>query len=46
MFSDVWSENAALIKRLMKVHSYQPILYFGFKKKMLHIIKQTSILNY
>ena len=30
MFSDVWSENAALFKRLMKIHSNSPILY-GFK---------------
>ena len=31
LFSDVWSENAALFKRLMKIHSNPPILYYGFK---------------
>ena len=30
LFSDVWSENAALFKRLMEIHSSPPILYFGF----------------
>ena len=30
MFSDVWSENAALFERLMKIHSYPPIPYYGF----------------
>ena len=30
MFSDVWSENAVLFKRLMKIHSNPPI-YYGFK---------------
>ena len=30
-FSDVWSENAALTKRLMKINSNLPILYYGFK---------------
>ena len=28
--SDVWSENAALFKRLMKIHLNSPILYHGF----------------
>ena len=31
LFSDVWSENAALFERLVKIHSNPPILYFGFK---------------
>ena len=32
LFSDVWSEDAALFKRLMKIHSNPPILlYYGFK---------------
>ena len=32
-FSDVWNENAALVKRLMEIHSNPPILYmyYGFK---------------
>ena len=30
LFSDVWSENAALSKRLMKIHSNPPILNYGF----------------
>ena len=28
LFSDVWSENAALFKRLMKIQSNPPILYY------------------
>ena len=31
LFSDVWSENAALFERLMEIHSNPPILYYGFK---------------
>ena len=31
LFSDVCSENAALYKRLMKIHSNPPILYYDFK---------------
>ena len=31
LFSDVWSENAALFERLVKIHSNPPIPYFGFK---------------
>ena len=31
MFSNVWSENAALFERLMEIHSNPPILYYGFK---------------
>ena len=31
LLSDVWSENAALFKRLMEINSNPPILYFGFK---------------
>ena len=27
LFSDVWGENAALFKRLIKVHSKPPNLY-------------------
>ena len=27
LFSDVWSENASPLKRLMKIHSNPPILY-------------------
>ena len=34
MFSDVWSENAALFERLMEIHSNPPILYYGFKITM------------
>ena len=30
LFSDVWSENDALFKRLMKIHWNPPIQYFGF----------------
>ena len=30
LFSDVWSENAALFERLMEIHSNPPILYYGF----------------
>ena len=30
LFSDVWSENAALFKRLMKLYSNPPIVYYGF----------------
>ena len=33
LFSDVWSENAALFERLMAFHSNPPILYYGFKIK-------------
>ena len=36
LFSDVWSENAALFKRLMKNHSNPPILYYGFKGDTHH----------
>ena len=31
LFSDVWSENAALFERLMEIYSNPPILYYGFK---------------
>ena len=27
MFSDVWSENVALVERLMEIHSNPPILH-------------------
>ena len=33
LFSDVWSENAALFERLMEIHSNPPILYYGFNDK-------------
>ena len=33
MFSDVWSENAALFERLTEIHSNPPILYYGYKFK-------------
>ena len=29
LFSDVWSENAALFERLMEIYSNPPILYYG-----------------
>ena len=31
LFPDVWSENAALLERLMEIHSNPPKLYYGFK---------------
>ena len=31
MFSEVWNENSALFKRLMKIHSNPPLLYYGCK---------------
>ena len=30
--SGLWSENAALFKRLMKISLYLPILYYGFNE--------------
>ena len=30
LFSDIWSENAALFERLLEIHSNPPILYYGF----------------
>ena len=30
LFSDVWNENAALFKGLMKINLNPPILYYGF----------------
>ena len=30
LFSDVWSENAALVERMMEFHSNLPKLYYGF----------------
>ena len=30
MFSDAWSENAALFERLMEIHSNPPILYYMY----------------
>ena len=30
LLSNVWSENTASFKRLMEIHSYLPILYYGF----------------
>ena len=38
MFSDVWSENAALFKRLMKIHSTPSILNSGLNDFCLHHI--------
>ena len=32
MFSEVWSENAALFERLIVIQSNPPILYYGFKQ--------------
>ena len=32
MFSDVWSDNAAVFERLLEIHSNPPILYYGFKE--------------
>ena len=32
LVSGLWSENAALFKRLMKIHSNPPILSFGYLK--------------
>ena len=39
LFSDVWSENAALFKRFMKIHQNPRILYFGFKIDECYIHK-------
>ena len=30
LFFDVWSENAALFKKLMKIHSNPPKLYYMY----------------
>ena len=35
LFCGLWSENAALFERLMKIHSNPPILYYGFNSGML-----------
>ena len=35
LFSDVWSENAALVERMMEFHSNPPKLYNGFKTLIL-----------
>ena len=35
LFFDVWSENAALFERIMKIHSNPPILYYGFKDSLV-----------
>ena len=42
MFSDFWSENAALFERLMKIHSNSPILhvYYGFNVEVHFCIKE------
>ena len=32
LFSNVWSENTALLERLMEIHSNAPKLYYGFKR--------------
>ena len=36
MFSDVWNENAAIFKRLVKIHSNPPILYYGINRNELY----------
>ena len=47
LFSDVWSENASLFKRFMKIHSNSPILHFGFKGSMTHLqVLQISPWNF
>ena len=40
-----WSENAALFKRLMEIHSNTPILYYGFQEltERCHFIKQNVL---
>ena len=47
MFSVVWSEKGALLKRLMKIHSNPPILYYGFDtiENTLHTLTGMENLN-
>ena len=42
LFPDVWSENAALLKRLLKSYSNPPILYYGFNISLLYQEFETS----
>ena len=42
LFSDVWSENAALFERLMEFHSNPPILYYGINWDFFHILYSFS----
>ena len=42
LFSDVWSENAALFERLMEIHSNPPILCYGFNTSFLYMYPLTS----
>ena len=42
LFSDVWSENAALFERLMEIHSNPPILYYGFNDISKYFDKSLS----
>ena len=34
MFSDVWSENAALFERLVEIHSNPPMQLYGFNRAL------------
>ena len=45
LFSGVWSENAALFERFMKIHSNPPILYYGINLGVvqLHILVNLPI---
>ena len=45
MFSDVWSENAALFERLMEIYSNPPILYYGFKHEFKISLNNTGHLT-
>ena len=38
LFSDLWSENAALFERLMEIPSNPPIqYYYGFQDNVEHL---------
>ena len=37
LFSDVWSETAALLNRLMKIHSNPPILYMYYDLNIANV---------
>ena len=43
MFSDVYIENAALIERLMEIHSNPPILCYGFNTILIFKSNFTSL---
>ena len=49
LFSDVWSENAALFKRFLKIHANLPILYYvmalNFVFKNIHTDPWQAILT-